>query len=207
MALLIGQNKENIMTPDEYRESPIWGTDFSKSVTTLLEEIRTEMTKLRGKIYDIKTGYPRFSNNIDFFEGFLTTGISSMYNAIEDIRKIEIAMDDKKHGTSFTFKSRGIGSDSTPGCFVCGGKNGMRSNISAFVDSKGEGEMIERWFKQGARLDFRSSEPRYIQIKIGACSNHSKNLEKLHQLTGIHNVIRLHTIEESKKEIKVSNET
>ena len=77
------------------------------------------------------------------------------------------------------FGVRGIGSDNTPGCFICGGEQGLYSNIAAFVESKADGEKVVRMFEYGARLDFRSREPDWIQVKIGACKKHTINLERL----------------------------
>ena len=81
--------------------------------------------------------------------------------------------------------SRGIGRDRCPGCFVCndGDVSRMMSNISMFVGSRQDGEMIVEMFPHhGARLDYRSNEPDWIQVKVGACDNHVPNLEKLDEL-------------------------
>lgn len=81
------------------------------------------------------------------------------------------------------FGSRGIGMDYAPGCFVCGGGNSMYNNIAAFVHGKAAGERVVAMFSQGARLDYRESEPDRVQVKIGACVEHRTNLERLHTLT------------------------
>lgn len=86
-----------------------------------------------------------------------------------------------KNGGEF-FRSRGIGLDQTPGCFVCGGNETLHANISGFVNTKEAGERVVAMFDKGARLDFRLHEPDRIQVKIGACNNHRKNLEKLDEL-------------------------
>lgn len=80
------------------------------------------------------------------------------------------------------FYSRGIGKDDTPGCFVCGGDHTLYNNISGFVRTKDAGERILALFPYGARLDYRSSTPDRVQVKIGACDTHKKCLEKLDQL-------------------------
>ena len=87
-----------------------------------------------------------------------------------------------KDGGEF-FASRGIGMDYTPGCFVCGGEEGLYSNIAAFVRTKAAGERVVNIFTYGARLDYREFEPDHVQVKIGACETHLRNLEKLHRLT------------------------
>ncbi|MCW6159551.1 MAG: hypothetical protein LVQ95_00470 [Candidatus Micrarchaeales archaeon] len=80
------------------------------------------------------------------------------------------------------FYTRGIGLDSTPSCFVCGGERKLYHNISGFVRSKSAGERTVAMFKSGAWLDYRPGEPHWIQVKIGACDNHTTNLEYLDEL-------------------------
>lgn len=87
-----------------------------------------------------------------------------------------------KTGTE-KFRSRGLGIDRTPGCFVCGGEDASHDNIAGFVWSKESGERIVAMFKTGAHLEFRLVEPTHIQVKIGACPNHIVNLAHLHVLT------------------------
>jgi hypothetical protein len=84
---------------------------------------------------------------------------------------------------AFDFVSRGVGLDTTPGCFICGGGRAMRPNIAAFVASRQDGEAIVRLFGQGAWLDYRDFEPNWIQVKVGACQIHLGALERLHQIT------------------------
>jgi len=92
--------------------------------------------------------------------------------------------DERPEGGGEFFSSRGVGMDYTPGCFVCGGQDGMNSNISAFVQCREAGERVVALFNgKGARLDYRKSEPDYIQVKVGACKEHVTNLQRLHDLT------------------------
>jgi len=88
-------------------------------------------------------------------------------------------MDQLLENESFSFHSRGIGLDNTPGCFVCGGNQDLYNNMAAFVQTKDEGEKVAKIFQTGARLDYRPSEPNWIQVKIGACKKHLPNLERL----------------------------
>ena len=81
------------------------------------------------------------------------------------------------------FYVRGIGLDRTPGCFVCGGQEGLHNNVAAFVQTKASGERVLALFSQGATLDFREREPNRIQVKIGACDEHKEHLEALSRLT------------------------
>lgn len=83
------------------------------------------------------------------------------------------------------FNSRGIGSDRGLRCFCCGfgESKSFINNISAFVQCKEAGERVVVMF-DGARLDYRESEPDRVQVKIGACGTHLENLKRLDALTG-----------------------
>lgn len=84
------------------------------------------------------------------------------------------------------FRSRGVGLDQTPGCFICGGHDDLRNNIAAFVQCKEAGERIVAMFdacRGGARLDYREYEPDRVQVKIGACDTHLDQLRRLHDET------------------------
>lgn len=90
--------------------------------------------------------------------------------------------DKKPDGGGEFFRSRGIGLDTTPGCFVCEGSKCLRNNIAAYVQNKESGERVVALFSKGARLDYREYEPDHVQVKIGACDSHLPNLERLHSL-------------------------
>ncbi len=79
------------------------------------------------------------------------------------------------------FNSRGVGLDMTPGCFICGGQEGMYHNIAAFVTTKESGERVVGMFRFGAYLDYRPHEPDRVQVKIGACDSHLGHLQLLEQ--------------------------
>ena len=57
--------------------------------------------------------------------------------------------------------------------------------MAAFVTDKEAGERVialyEKW-RLHAKLDFRPSEPNWVQVKVGACDKHLPNLEKLTRL-------------------------
>ena len=92
------------------------------------------------------------------------------------LRAAEIPKEDERFG------SRGIGTDNVD-CFVCGTKCRICfNNISGFVTTQESGQRIVDMFQYGARLDFRPSEPSWIQVKIGACKQHAINLELLNQV-------------------------
>ena len=177
-------------SPEEYRKKPIFGTDFSKTVPEIIEDIRRKISDIRGNITDIGYGYPGYKDKLEHVEGLLTCGLSVLYHERKEIIKQEIKWEDKKSGESISFNPRGIGLDNCPWCFVCGGEGGMMSNISAFVRSKEDGGKIVSWFNDGAWLDYRVNEPEWIQVKIGACRKHLPNLEKLSASCGSHGVLR-----------------
>ena len=89
--------------------------------------------------------------------------------------------------------------DNTPGCFVCGGKEGLHDNIAAFVQCKESGQRILNMFSCGARLDYREFEPDRVQVKIGACKKHLENLKKLDDSTKGSGIITEDGIKEAKK--------
>lgn len=105
--------------------------------------------------------------------------------------------DTRPDGGGEFFRSRGLGLDRTPGCFVCGGEEALRNNIAAFVQCKDAGERVVRMFLRGARLDYRERSPDRVQVKLGACNAHKANLEKLHALVTKDGVITSERIVEA----------
>ena len=168
----------------------IYGTDLDKPVNELVNDVRQILIKARGIISDIQHIGPGYKEKLDPIHGLITSGIVVLHHEIEAFIKHQIKCDDAERGISLSFRSRGIGSDTCPGCFVCGGESTLMSNISAFVKSKEEGEEIVSWFAYGARLDYRENEPNWIQVKIGVCATHRKNLERLHVSNPNHGVLR-----------------
>ena len=86
----------------------------------------------------------------------------------------------------------GLGSDWINGCFVCGYlTKRLHTNISAYVKTKEDEEEIESWFtKGGVLLDYRESEPNWIQVKIGCCPDHQAELVELNNKTLTYGIIR-----------------
>ena len=86
---------------------------------------------------------------------------------------------------------RGLGLDCVKACFVCGATNRFRAekpqllnNISMMLTSYADAREIAACLENligadAVYLDFRKSEPTYIQIKIGACNAHLYQLRKL----------------------------
>lgn len=99
------------------------------------------------------------------------------------------------------FFSRGIGSDSTPGCFVCGGPEGLHSNISGFVQCREAGERVVKLVGQGVWMDYREHSPDRIQVKIGACKGHLPHLQNLHLRTTVKKTITYKMVEDARNTV------
>ena len=177
------------MDREEYRKRPIFGTDMTKPASVLTDEMRNKLVEARNILSDVKRGYG-WEDRFESVEGLIDCGLTCLYEVMKEIAKHEIAADDAKFGESIPFTSRGIGTDNCPGCFVCGGKPGSMSNIAAFVRSVNDGQLATQWFQGLAWVDFRPSEPNWIQVKFGACDNHRKALLDLSGLTNVHGVLR-----------------
>jgi hypothetical protein len=109
--------------------------------------------------------------------------------------------DERPAGGGEFFRSRGIGLDTTPGCFVCGGETCLHHNIAAHVRTKAAGERILDMFQTGAWLDWRERSPDYVQVKVGACETHLPNLSYIHSL--VEDGILTEDIVKAAKEFKV----
>lgn len=162
-----------------------------------IEQLRDELVNVRRSIQEFEQAFPMWKHKVEHVAGLTTCGIVTLAYSKDEVIKHEIKQEDKKHGPHLAFRSRGIGLDACPCCFACGtklrapGANDYLHNISAFVASKEDGQQIVGWFGLGARLDWRESEPGWIQVKVGACSAHKGNLEKLDKLTSKYGIIRV----------------
>lgn len=167
----------------------IFGLEFNAAKHILIARIRDQLTQVRGMISDFKHEYPGWREHVAPAEGALTCVLITLYNLQQELLSHEIKEKDRIEGPSYRFGVRGIGLDICPGCFVCGSEkrnetsNHYLNNIAAFVDSEAEGKMLVGWFDKGAFLDFRLTEPNWIQVKIGCCDKHLPNLRHLEELT------------------------
>lgn len=75
-----------------------------------------------------------------------TIGFGNFYPELSARPRIGIpghgTPDRQPEGGGEFFRSRDIGLDTTPGCFVCGGGTKMHNNIAAFVYSARKGEHL-----------------------------------------------------------------
>lgn len=62
--------------------------DLDKPMSVLINEIRNELSKTRGKLHDIKFSYG-WDDRIQIYEGGITCIISALANLQDDFKKIE----------------------------------------------------------------------------------------------------------------------
>ena len=99
------------------------------------------------------------------------------------------AKDEQPESGGEFFNSRGIGVDFDLPCFVCGGEKKTRANISGSACCKAAGERIVKMFRGLAKLDYRPSEPDYVQVKVGACKHHEEELNRLDKTLGTEGIV------------------
>ena len=93
-------------------------------------------------------------------------------------------MSDPFDYTPVRWRSRGIGFDVTPGCFVCGATkrnaeaNHYLHNIAAILAKSDEKKALA-CFPQGARMGYYHGDENVPQIKVGACDEHLDALRHL----------------------------
>jgi hypothetical protein len=62
--------------------------EMDKPLSVLIEELRTEISRTRGKINDIRRSYG-WDERLEIFEGGLTCIISAMYGTMKEIEDFE----------------------------------------------------------------------------------------------------------------------
>lgn len=67
----------------------IYGVDFDKPISETLSEIRADMAKLRGKLWDVGYRFTGLTERLANIEGLLTCGIVTLYGEIEKIKGLE----------------------------------------------------------------------------------------------------------------------
>lgn len=82
------------------------------------------------------------------------------------------------------WQSRGVGMDATRPCGWTQ-HNPVCANCSGFVRSREDGELLESIFGIGAWLDYRPSEPKWLQLKVYACSDHAVALQELDTMSRV----------------------
>ena len=62
--------------------------EMNKPLSELMEELRSDISKVRGKLFDIKQSYG-WEDRIEFIEGGLTCMLVSMFSTMEEWKKFE----------------------------------------------------------------------------------------------------------------------
>ena len=62
--------------------------EMDKPLSELMEDLRSDISKVRGKLFDIKQSYG-WEDRIDFLEGGLTCMIVAMFSTTEEWKKFE----------------------------------------------------------------------------------------------------------------------
>lgn len=62
--------------------------EFDKPISELLEGLRSDLSKIRGKVNDIKHNH-EYKDRLELFEGGITCIISDMSNTVDEFKKYE----------------------------------------------------------------------------------------------------------------------
>lgn len=62
--------------------------EMDKPLSELMEELRKEISKTRGKLSDLKNSFG-FKDHIELIEGGLTCMLVAMYSSVEEFQKLE----------------------------------------------------------------------------------------------------------------------
>lgn len=81
------------------------------------------------------------------------------------------------------FSPRGIGSNWLP-CCICraGGRSKCQPDMASFVKDRAAGLRVHSMFAEAGlvgTLDYRPTEPQWVQYKLGACEEHVPFLKRL----------------------------
>jgi len=83
--------KTNKMERINKNRNPIYyknAKDMDKPLSELMEDLRTEIDNVRGKLYDIKQSYG-WEDRIQFIEGGLTCLLISMHSTTKEWQEFE----------------------------------------------------------------------------------------------------------------------
>ena len=109
----------------------------------------------------------------------------------------------------FEMRTRGLGGGYGK-CLVCGKGPSNFDDFASFVPTKETGESIVNLIKNmsgHARLDYRPSEPKWIQVKICACPDHVSALKHLLKSIDTDDFINADKVKKSLKIKGVVNES
>lgn len=64
---------------------PIYGTDFTKPLSETIEELRNQITKVRGQLSDIGFRHPGWGERVACIEGLMTCGLIALHGVREEM--------------------------------------------------------------------------------------------------------------------------
>lgn len=67
-----------------YRDRPIYQTDFTKPTGEIIEEVRHVLAQARGTLTDIGYADSFWKERVEAVEGLLTCGLVTLYAAIQE---------------------------------------------------------------------------------------------------------------------------
>jgi hypothetical protein len=62
------------------RSRPIYGTDFSRPLSEIVGDIRSQLARARGQLSDIGSSFTGWKEHIESVEGLLTCGLVALYD-------------------------------------------------------------------------------------------------------------------------------
>lgn len=75
---------------------PIFGTDFSKPLSQIMEELRSKVANVRGQCSDIGFAYSGWRDEMAMLEGGLTCMLVAMYHSLERFKEHEALIEAEK---------------------------------------------------------------------------------------------------------------
>ena len=178
---------------------PLFDTDITKPVPVLIEEVRKKIIEAKRILKDI-------SHCVGWKEelGKPTYHINCSLEGLRDIKHNIISIEDEqrkqeeeagKLPKSYKVNNRGMDTDYTPGCFVCGGEPGLYRTISLVVESKELAKVVSELFVTGVCINHKNNGYK-AEVKVGACVHHHSSLHRLSKSVGKYpNIITKTTVE------------
>lgn len=71
------------------RQHPIYGTDFTKPLSALIEDHRRTLANVRGQLGDIRAAFPGWGEQIEPIIGLLTCGLITLFYLRDEMLKVE----------------------------------------------------------------------------------------------------------------------
>lgn len=59
---------------------PLYGADMSKPISQLIEDVRSQLVRSRGQLWDIGFRYTGWTDRLASVEGLLTCGLVTLYH-------------------------------------------------------------------------------------------------------------------------------